>query len=132
MDVIPAAARPSRPGPAEWFTGTVWLDEIAVGAPPSRLTFNRVTFAPGAQTHWHTHPVGQVIHVLSGVGRAQTAGGPVRELRPGDTVVFAPGERHWHGAAPDRLFVHLAAQEKEGGSSVTWLEPVSDADYRGD
>ena len=131
MDVIPATARPSRRGPADWFTGTVWLDEVAVCGPPSRVTSNRVTFEPGARTHWHTHPVGHVIHVLSGVGRAQAVGGPVRELLPGDTVVFAPGERHWHGAAPDRLFVHLAVQEKEGGSSVTWLEPVTDAEYRG-
>lgn len=131
MDVLPAAARPTRRGPADWFTGTVWLDEVAVCGPPSRLTSNRVTFEPGARTHWHTHPVGQVIHILSGVGRAQSDSGPVRELLPGDTVVFAPGERHWHGAAPDRLFVHLAVQEKEGGSSVTWLEPVTDAEYRG-
>ena len=129
MDVIEAAARPSRRGPAEWFTGVVWIDEIAVCGPPSRVTFNRVTFEPGARTHWHTHPVGQVLHVLSGVGRVQKEGEPVRVLRPGDTAVIAPGERHWHGAAPDRLFVHLAVQEKEGGSAVTWLEPVTDAEY---
>jgi quercetin dioxygenase-like cupin family protein len=130
MDVIEAAARASRRGNAEYFTGTVWIDEVTASRPPSRVTANRVTFEPGARTNWHTHPVGQVLHVLTGVGRVQKAGEPVRVLRPGDTAIIGPGEKHWHGAAPDRVFVHLAVQEVEGGSAVTWLEPVSDADYR--
>jgi quercetin dioxygenase-like cupin family protein len=129
MTVTEAEAGASRRGRTEWFTGTVLIDEIATCAPPSRLSVNRVTFEPGARTAWHTHPVGQVLHVLAGVGRVQTEGEAVRTLRPGDTVLIGPGEKHWHGAAPDRVFVHLAVQEVEGGSAVTWLEPVSDADY---
>jgi quercetin dioxygenase-like cupin family protein len=130
VDVIPADARASRPGPADYFTGRVWIDEIAVCPPPSRLHIARVTFEPGARTNWHTHPVSQVLHVLSGVGRVQKEGEPIQILRPGDTVRVGPGEKHWHGAAPDRLFVHLAAQEAENGSTATWLEPVTDEQYQ--
>ena len=130
MEVIDAAARASKRGPKEWFTGAVWIDEIATCALPSRLSINRVTFEPGARTAWHTHPISQVLHVLSGVGRVQKEGEPIQVLRPGDTVNIGPGEKHWHGAAPDRVFVHLAVQEVENGSAVTWLEQVSDAEYR--
>ena len=129
MDIFPADSRASRRGRADWFTGTVWLDEIAACGPPSRLHIARVTFEPGARTNWHTHPIGQVLHVLSGVGRVQKAGEPMRVLRPGDTVHIGPGEKHWHGAAPDRLFVHLAVQEMQDGSATNWLEPVTDAEY---
>ena len=129
MEVIQAAARASRRGPAEWFRGTVWIDEIATCQPPSRLSINRVTFEPAARTNWHTHPVSQVLHVLSGVGRVQKVGEAVQTLGPGDTVRIGAGEKHWHGAAPDRLFVHLAVQEVEGGSAVTWLEAVADIEY---
>lgn len=129
MDIHAADARPSQRGRQEWFTGTVWLDEIAVCGPPSRLNIARVTFEPGARTAWHTHPVSQVLHVLSGVGRVQKEGEAVRTLRPGDTVVIGPGENHWHGAAPNCLFVHLAVQEAENGATAAWGGPVSDADY---
>jgi len=129
MDIQTSTAQATRRGRSEWFTGAVWVDEIAVCPPPSRLTVNRVTFEPGARTNWHTHPVSQVLHVLSGIGRIQTEGEVVRVLLPGDTVRIGPGERHWHGAAPDRIFVHLAVQEVEGGTAVTWLEPVSEADF---
>lgn len=129
MQVIGSDARPSRRAAGEWFTGAVWIDEVATCPPPSRLSVNRVTFEPGARTAWHTHPVGQVLHVLAGVGRVQREGEPVRVLRPGDTAVIGAGEKHWHGAAPDRVFVHLAVQEAVDGSAVTWLDPVADADY---
>jgi quercetin dioxygenase-like cupin family protein len=129
MNVVDARAGASRRGRSEWFTGTVLIDEIATCPAPSRLTVYRVTFEPGARTAWHTHPVGQVLHVLSGVGRVQKEGERVHVLRPGDTVHIDPGEKHWHGAAPDRVFVHLAVQEVQDGSATTWLEPVSDADY---
>lgn len=129
MQIIEAEARPSQRGRPEWFTGVVWLDEVAVCGPPSRLNIQRVTFEPGARTAWHTHPVSQVLHVLSGVGRVQKQGEPVQILRPGDTAVIGPGENHWHGAAPDRLFVHLAVQEAEGGATAIWGEPLTDADY---
>jgi quercetin dioxygenase-like cupin family protein len=130
MKVDSGSELPSRRGPAEWFTGTAWIDEIAVGAEPSRARLYRVAFEPGARTAWHTHPVGQVLHVLSGVGRVQAEGQPVRAIRPGDTVRIAPGERHWHGAAPANTMVHLALQETNAeGVEAVWLEHVTDAEY---
>jgi quercetin dioxygenase-like cupin family protein len=88
-----------------------------------------VSFEPRARTAWHTHPLGQTLHVLSGVGRVQAWGGPVREIRPGDTVWIPPGEKHWHGAGPSTGMVHIAFQEALDGAHVTWLEPVSDEQY---
>lgn len=128
----PAGSRPSQTPSSDWFTGQVRLDPVVVAEAPARTAAALVTFEPGARTNWHTHPFGQTIHVISGVGRARTEGGPVVTIRPGDTVVFAPGERHWHGAAPDCAMCHLAIHENdETGSAVTWAEPVSDADYSG-
>jgi quercetin dioxygenase-like cupin family protein len=116
-------------GPADWFTGTVFVDAI-VGNPAVGAA--NVHFAPGARTAWHTHPHGQTIHVVEGVGRCRRRGGPVEEIRPGDSVFFEPGEEHWHGAAPDRFMVHVAIhQADESGSTVTWLEHVTDAEYEG-
>jgi quercetin dioxygenase-like cupin family protein len=130
VEIIDAEKRTTRRGPAEWFTGTVWMDPIAERAEPSRLRAVRVNFEPGARTAWHTHPLGQVIHILAGVGRVQRDGGPVHTVRAGDTVIFEPGERHWHGAAPGHGMVHLAMQEADNdGRHVTWLEHVADADY---
>jgi len=129
MEMIKAETRASRRGPKEWFTGTAFFDDIATCPPPSRLNIVRVTFEPGARTAWHTHPISQVLHVLSGIGRVQKEGEPIQILRPGDTVLIGSGEKHWHGAAPDRVFVHLAVQEMENGSTVTWLELVSDEEY---
>ena len=129
MDINPADKNPTRRGPAEWFTGTVWQDAVVEAPAPARLRVNRVSFEPGARTAWHTHPLGQTLYVLSGVGRAQTWGGPVRTLRPGDTIWIPPSEKHWHGAAPSTGMVHLAMQEALDGTAVVWLEHVSDADY---
>jgi quercetin dioxygenase-like cupin family protein len=130
MEIVHSAAKASRKGPAEYFTGTVWVDEIVRAAEPSRVRLFRVSFEPGARTAWHTHPVGQVLHVLTGTGLVQREGEPVRAIHPGDTVFFAPGERHWHGAAPHNTMVHLALQEADAnGVDVTWLEQVSDAAY---
>ncbi|MCU0907157.1 MAG: cupin domain-containing protein [Rhodobacteraceae bacterium] len=123
------AACPARDGPADWFTGRVTIAPVVDAPGPARLRAACVTFAPGARTHWHTHPLGQAIHVLSGRGLAQADGGPVIHLCPGDTVWFAPHERHWHGAAPHEGMVHLAMQEALDGVSVTWGDPVTDADY---
>jgi quercetin dioxygenase-like cupin family protein len=118
-------------GSKEWFTGTVWLDEIAIGVAPSVLRVHAVTFEPGARTAWHTHPVGQVLHVLSGIGRVQRGSGPVREIRPGDSVWIEPGEWHWHGAAPDRIFVHLAIQEaRTDGNEAQWFRHVTEEEYQ--
>jgi quercetin dioxygenase-like cupin family protein len=131
MKVHRANSRATRIQPAANFTGTVYADEVVVAAAPSRLRATRVSFAPGARTHWHTHAVGQVLFCLSGTGRYQEEGSPVVELTPGDTVIIAPGMRHWHGAAPDHLFSHLAMSENDGrGGGTAWLEPVSDDDYR--
>jgi quercetin dioxygenase-like cupin family protein len=114
-------------GPADWFTGTVLIDTIAE-APP--LGAAAVHFTPGARTAWHTHPRGQTIWVLEGVGLCQREGGPIEVIRPGDRVFFEPGENHWHGAAPERLMTHIAIQlADESGSLVTWGEHVPDEDY---
>jgi quercetin dioxygenase-like cupin family protein len=130
MEII-HTAKESRPGPSDWFTGDVWLDEIAVATPPSRLAAASVHFSPGARTAWHRHPFGQVIHVTEGVGRVQREGGPIEEIRAGDTVRFDPDENHWHGAAPRRFMTHIALQEVDGeGIAAYWGEQVSEADYR--
>jgi quercetin dioxygenase-like cupin family protein len=119
-------------GPADWFTGSVFIDAIASPPPPSRVRFNSVHFTPGARTHWHTHPVGQTIHVVEGAGRAQRAGGPVQALRAGMTVYFEPGENHWHGAAPGTFMTHLVVQEVDDqGNDVVWGRAVTDAEYGG-
>jgi len=132
MNIVSAATRVVEGGRPDYFTGAVKLDPIALNPAPSRLRAFRVSFAPGARTAWHAHPLGQVLHILSGVGRVQSAGGPVRLVRPGDTVWFAPGERHWHGATSDQPMEHLAMQEADdSGSHSTWFEHVSDADYNG-
>lgn len=126
----PTQHRPSEQGSAEWFTGTVWLDELAVTGKPSGLLAHTVTFEPGARTAWHTHPVGQVLHALGGLGWVQKAGEEKRSLQPGDTVLIEPGEKHWHGAASDRLFVHLAVQETAtDGSEAEFFEHVTDTEY---
>ena len=117
-------------GPADWFTGDVYIDTVAAPSPPARTAAALVHFAPGARTAWHTHPFGQTIFVTEGVGLCQRRGGPVEVIRPGDGVFFEPGEDHWHGAAPNRLMVHVAIQEAdESGSPVTWGEHVSDEEY---
>ncbi|MGB6689973.1 MAG: cupin domain-containing protein [Terracidiphilus sp.] len=130
MKIFASTDRATRQGPAEWFTGIVWIDEIARGEPPSRARLFRVSFAPGARTAWHTHPLGQTLHVLTGFGLVQLDGGPIQPIHPGDTVVIAPGERHWHGAAPNHTMVHLAMQEADAqGAEVAWLEHVTDEEY---
>ena len=120
---------PSRRMPADWFTGTVWQDPIIEAPAPARLRAALVTFEAGARTAWHTHPLGQTLYVVSGVGRAQSFGGPVREIRAGDTIWIPPGEKHWHGAAPATAMVHLAMQEALDGKAVDWLEQVTQDQY---
>jgi quercetin dioxygenase-like cupin family protein len=129
MKITPSGATPTRRAPASYFTGTVWLDPVIEAPQPARINAVRVTFEPGARTAWHTHPLGQTLYVLAGCGRVQTEGEPVREIRAGDVVWIPPGEKHWHGAAPDTMMVHLAMQEAENGSAATWLEHVTDAQF---
>ncbi len=117
-------------GPDDWFTGSVFIDPVASPAAPSRVGAAMVHFSPGARTAWHTHPLGQTIFVTEGIGRCQRLGGPIEEIRPGDSVYFEPEEEHWHGAAPGRFMAHLAMQEADAsGSPVAWGRHVSDEDY---
>jgi quercetin dioxygenase-like cupin family protein len=97
---------------------------------PARAVGAMVTFEPGARTAWHTHPLGQTLIVTAGCGWAQCWGGPVEEIRPGDVLWFAPGEKHWHGATATTGMTHIAIQEKQGGTTVDWLEQVGDEQYR--
>jgi quercetin dioxygenase-like cupin family protein len=122
--------RPTEPGPAAYFTCTVRIERLIQAEAPARVAAAAVTFEPGARTAWHTHPLGQTLIVTSGCGRAQREGGLIEEIRPGDVVWFAPGEKHWHGAGPATAMTHIAIQEAEGGKTVDWLEHVSDAQYR--
>src|SRR6185312_14285258 len=120
----------TTPGPADWFTGEVFLDAVAAPSNASRLSASSVHFTPGARTAWHTHPNGQTIFVTEGVGLAQRRGGPVEVIRPGDRVFFEPGEDHWHGAAPTRFMTHIAMLlVDDQGNSATWGDHVSDAEY---
>jgi quercetin dioxygenase-like cupin family protein len=130
MPVVRASARPTKQAPASNFTGTVYQDEIVVGTTPSRMRASVVSFTPGARTAWHAHPVGQTLYCLSGVGRICFKGEKPQRLNPGDTVMIPPGVLHWHGAAPDRLFAHLAMSENsDAGAGTSWGEHVSDGDY---
>lgn len=131
MEIKRSGSDPSSPGPAGYFTGTVRIDARFSGTGDARVGGATVTFEPGARTAWHTHPLGQTLLVLSGLGRAQHEGGPVQEIRPGDIVWFPPGEKHWHGAAPMTAMSHIAIAESKDGSAVNWLEKVSDEQYNG-
>ena len=129
MEIFPAGSRPTTRAKDDYFTGTVWMDPIVNAPAPARVAAACVAFEPGARTAWHTHPLGQTLYVISGVGRVQKLGEPVCEIRAGDTVWIPPGEKHWHGAAPDHAMTHVAIQEAVNGSAVEWLEQVSEADY---
>jgi quercetin dioxygenase-like cupin family protein len=117
-------------GPAEWFTGNVYIDTVAVPTDGSRVNVSSVHFTPGARTAWHTHPNGQTIYVTEGVGRAQGRGGAVQVIRPGDRVRFGPEEEHWHGASPTRFMTHLSIVEvDDAGNPAFWGEHVTDQEY---
>jgi quercetin dioxygenase-like cupin family protein len=131
MDIKRSGSQPSTKGQTEYFTGMVRIDPLFAASAPARAAGNAVTFEPGARTAWHTHPLGQVLFVTAGCGRAQREGGPIEEIRPGDVVVFAPGEKHWHGAAPTTALTHIAIQEALEGKAVEWMEKVTDEQYRG-
>jgi quercetin dioxygenase-like cupin family protein len=131
MTITRAGSQPSQPGPAEWFTGTVRIDPLFTAPAPARAAGATVTFEPGARTAWHTHPLGQTLIVLSGLGLVQREGGEIEEVRPGDVVWFPPGVKHWHGASPRTAMTHIAIQEALDGKAVEWLEHVTDDQYRG-
>ena len=130
MDIKLNASRPSGRGPADYFTGQVRVDPLFEAPAPARVRGASVTFEPGARTAWHTHPLGQTLIVTSGLGRVQHVGGEIEEIRPGDVVWFAPGEKHWHGAAPATAMTHIAIQEELDGKVVDWMEKVGDDQYR--
>jgi quercetin dioxygenase-like cupin family protein len=121
--------QPSGKGPAEYFTGSVRIDPLMNPPEPSRVSMALVTFEPGARTAWHTHPFGQTLIITAGSGWAQRDGENKQDIHPGDTVYFNPGEKHWHGATDKTAVSHIAIQEKLNGSTVDWMEHVTDAEY---
>jgi quercetin dioxygenase-like cupin family protein len=129
MDITRAGSQSSGKGPADWFTGTVRIDPLFAVAEPSRVAANTVTFEPGARTAWHTHPLGQMLIVTAGLGLVQREGGAIEEIRPGDVVRFAPGEKHWHGASPAVAMTHIAIQESLDDKAVDWMEHVGNEQY---
>ena len=132
MEIKRNGSQPSAKGPAEYFTGTVRIDAPFQGSDTARVSGATVTFEAGARTAWHTHPLGQTLIVISGLGWAQREGGPVEEIRPGDIVWFPPGEKHWHGATPTTAMTHIAIAERLNGKAVDWMEKVTDKQYQND
>jgi quercetin dioxygenase-like cupin family protein len=130
MEIKRVGSQSSTKGPADWFTGNVRIDPLFEAAEPARVRGVSVMFEPGARTAWHTHPLGQMLIVTSGVGWAQREGRSVEEIRPGDVVWFAPNEKHWHGATPTTALTHIAIQEALNGKVVEWMEHVSAKEYR--
>jgi quercetin dioxygenase-like cupin family protein len=131
MKIIRSGTTPSMAGPEDWFTGTVRVDPLFTAEEPGRVSGSHVTFEPGARTAWHTHPAGQTLIVTFGRGCVQREGGPIEKISQGDVVWFPAGEKHWHGASPDTAMSHIAIQESIDGTAVTWMEKVSDSDYKG-
>jgi quercetin dioxygenase-like cupin family protein len=131
MQIIECGSQPSATGPSEYFTGTVRIDAPFAGEVPSRNGGATVTFEPGARTAWHTHPLGQILIVAAGRGWVQRDGGPIEEIRTGDIVWIAPGEKHWHGATATTAMTHIAIAENLDGSPVDWMEKVTDEQYQG-
>ncbi|MFM0204682.1 cupin domain-containing protein [Paraburkholderia fungorum] len=130
MQIIRCGSQQSATGPAEYFTGTVRIDAPFTGVEPARIGGATVTFEPGARTAWHTHPLGQTLIVTAGLGWVQREGGLVKEIKPGDIVWIAPGEKHWHGATATTAMTHIAIAEKVNGSPVDWMEQVTNEEYR--
>jgi len=131
ITIIRGGSRPSSPGPAEYFTGSVRVDPLISPAEPSRISGARVTFEPGARTAWHTHPLGQTLIVTAGTGWVQQWGDRVEEMGEGDVVRIPPGVKHWHGATATTRMTHIALQEQLDGKVVEWMEQVSEAQYQG-
>ena len=130
MEIKRCGSQASSKGPTDWFTGTVRIDPLFEAPEPARVRGACVTFESGARTAWHTHPLGQMLIVTSGLGWIQRWGGPIEEIRPGDVIWFAPGEKHWHGASPTAAMTHIAIQEALNGKVVDWMEQVSNEQYR--
>lgn len=129
MEITKNGTQPSAKGPEAWFTGSVRIDPLFSKKESTNGAGALVTFEPGARTAWHTHPAGQTLVVISGMGWVQREDGPIEEIHPGDVVWFEPNEKHWHGASPTKAMSHIAIQEELNGDVVTWMEKVSDSDY---
>jgi quercetin dioxygenase-like cupin family protein len=129
VEIKRAGTQASIKGPADWFTGAVRIDPLFDATAPRRASGGSVTFEPGARSAWHTHPLGQVLVVTSGVGLTQCWGEAPVKIRPGDVICCPPGKKHWHGASPTTAMTHIAIQESLDGKVVDWLEKVSDEDY---
>jgi quercetin dioxygenase-like cupin family protein len=131
MDIKRSNPQGSNQGSAEYFTGRVRIDPLIEAPEPARVRGASVTFEPGARTAWHTHPLGQTLIVVSGLGKAQSWGGPIEEIRPGDVIWFSPGEKHWHGATATTAMTHIAIQEALNSKAVEWMEQVTEEEYKG-
>lgn len=129
MQIFPVGSRPTNVAPAKWFTGDVRMDPIIAAPDPAPLVANTVSFAMGARTHWHTHDLGQVLHVTQGAGYICLRGGTPQPIRAGDTVWIPADIEHWHGAGPQNAMTHIAMQASEDGDETHWLDPVTDDDY---
>ena len=129
MDIIKASSRPTKKASSEYFTGIVWQDPIIKASEPARVRALKVAFEPGARTAWHTHPLGQTLYVLSGVGLMGLRNKTPQTINTGDTIWIPPGEEHWHGASATNSMTHIAIQEGLNGSVAEWLEKVSDEQY---
>lgn len=129
MQIIPAQTVTSFRVSPDYSTGVAWRDNFLSLPGAGALRCGRVSFEPGARTAWHTHPLGQILHVLSGVGRVQRWGEPAVAIQAGDTVHIPAGEKHWHGAGPQGVFVHLFIQQTDGQEDTVWLEQVTDEEY---
>ena len=130
MKIIKAGSRPTRKASSEYFTGSVWQDPIIEADEPARVRALKVAFEPGARTAWHTHPLGQTLHVISGVGLIGLRNEAPQLIKAGDTVWIPPGEEHWHGASATNSMTHIAIQEALDGSVADWLDKVSDDEYQ--
>jgi quercetin dioxygenase-like cupin family protein len=129
MEVKHSSSEPTSDGSEQYFSGKVRVAPLFAGREPSRMSCACVSFHPSARSAWHTHPCGQTLVVTAGRGFVQTWGGPIREIKPGDVVWTPPGEKHWHGAAPDSGMTHIAIQESLDGKVVDWMEKVTDDEY---
>jgi quercetin dioxygenase-like cupin family protein len=129
MKITRNGSQPSAKGPADWFTGNVRIDSPFAGEAPARVSGAFVTFEPGARSAWHNHPLGQILIVTAGTGWTQCEGGPIVEIRAGDTLWCPPGHKHWHGATPTTAMTHIAVQEALDGVAVNWMEKVTDEEY---
>ena len=130
MQIIKSGSRPTRKASSEYFTGNVWQDPIIEADEPARVRALRVSFEPGARTAWHIHPLGQTLHVISGIGLMGLRNEAPQLIKAGDTVWIPPGEEHWHGASATNSMTHIAIQEALDGSVAEWLDKVSDGEYQ--